>query len=149
VIDQLIRKRYLRPLYVSIALAAIGELAILLVWGVWLFPEGSLWGKFAWIAVCSIGMGSVVGALVDLAIVDRLQDRAAMGATLGLTVLVIGVGCNYLCWSLDHYYTWWGGVADPALFLGGGFVGSLVLGWLGAYLLFSRRGPVLLERFGF
>ena len=62
--------------------------------------------------------------------------------------LVIGVGCNYLCWSLDHQFNWWGAVTAPGLFLGSGIVGTALLGWLVAYLLFSPRGSRLLARAG-
>ncbi|MBT8247944.1 MAG: hypothetical protein KJN73_09000 [Acidimicrobiia bacterium] len=146
--DLATRRQYLRPLYIGVILAGVGELGIFLVWGVWLFPEGDLLSKFAWIATCSLGMGLTVGGLVDLTVVERLRGRAAMGATIGLTALVIGVGCNYLCWSLDHQYNWWGGATAPGLFLGAGLVGSLILGWLYAYFLFSRQGPKMLGRVG-
>ena len=142
------RRRYLRPLYLGIGAAALGELFLFVVWGIFLFPQGDLVKKFVWIMTCSLGMGAALGALVDLLVVDRLDGLKAMIATTGMAILVIGVGCNYLCWSIDQQLNWWGGASDPGLFLGSGIFGTVLLGWLVSYFLFSIKGSMLLDRLG-
>ncbi len=142
------RRRYLRPLYLGIGAAALGEFVLFAVWSMFLFPQGDLLKKFAWIATCSLGMGATLGALVDLLVVDRLDGLKAMFATMGIAILVVGVGCNYLCWSIDQQLNWWGGASNPGLFLGSGVVGTVLLGWLVSYLLFSVKGSTLLDRVG-
>ena len=72
--------RFRRPILVCTGLSLLGEQFLLLVFGVWLFPEGSLLSKAIWtIVLCGTGMGIVagvaVGALVFTDTGQRLFDR--------------------------------------------------------------------------
>lgn len=146
--DTVLRLR--RALWLSIALSVFGELIILIVWGVILYPSGELATKFLWTVVfCGLGMGSVFGALLVLFVVDRLHGRAAVAASASLSALVLGVGCNVLCFQLDaHYFHSFGGAESPALFIGNGVVVSVLGGALVGWLVFSDRGASLLARYG-
>ncbi len=128
----------------------IGELIILIVWGVFLYPTGELVTKFLWTVVfCGLGMGSAVGALLVLFVVGRVHGRAAVVASMLLSALVLGVGCNLLCFQLDaHYFHFFGATASPALFIGNGVVMSLLGGALVGWLVFTERGASHLTRYG-
>ena len=53
------RKLYVRPLIVSLFFAVVGELLLLVIYGIILFPEGNILYKVLWTLVfCGIGMGS-------------------------------------------------------------------------------------------
>lgn len=124
----------------------LGELVIFLVWGLWLFPGGELLPKFIWtVVVCGIGMGSVIAVLLLLFVVDRLGGWTAVAVTTALTVSVLGLLCNWLCYTLDtHFFHFFGGAENPTLFIVNGIVmaavGGLAIGWL----LFIPGGQRLL-----
>ncbi len=146
--DTVSRQR--RALWLSILLSMFGELIILIVWGVILYPTGELATKFLWTVVfCGLGMGSAVGALLVLFVVDRLHGRAAIVASTLLSALILGVGCNALCYQLDvHYFHSFGGAESPGLFIGNGVVMSMLGGALVGWLVFSERGASLLTQRG-
>ena len=84
-------------------------------------------------------MGSAVGALVCLFVVGRWTGWKAIFATTALAVLVLGLGCNYLCFSLDRHFHYFGGEENPAAFWIFGVVGSAVGALLIGWLVFSER----------
>lgn len=146
--EPITRASYIRPITLSIAFSVAGELVIFVVWGLILFPEGSIFNKLVWtLGFCGIGMGSAVGAAVVLFVVDRLDGLAAVLATAGIAVALLGVACNSLCLALDRHFLYFGGAEDMTLFLANGIamaaVGGLVVGWL----CFTDRGRRVL-RFG-
>ena len=92
-------------------------------------------------------MGSVIGALTDILVVDRFTEvRALLVSTL--IAGAVFIGCDVLCFNLDRSYRFWGTEQDPALFL----VSGIILGILAAFgcsaLLFTDRGVRLLDRAG-
>ena len=143
-------RRYRRPLVLAIAASVSSEAVIFVVWGLILYPQGSILTKFLWtIVFCGLGMGSAVGAAVVLFVVDRLEGAAAVAATSLLSATMLGGGCNVLCYRLDtHYFHYFGGADSPALFIVNGVamaaIGGAVVGWL----LFTARGEALLDRIG-
>ncbi len=144
------RHHYLRPLYLSLAGAVLVEFFIFLLWGVFLYPEGSLLTKFLWTVVyCGMGMGAALGVLITLIVVDRWEGPPAVFATVALSVLVLGVLCNVLCFNLDvHYFHMFGTDQNPAFFLANGIVSSAMGGAALGALLFSNAGRNVLERAG-
>ncbi len=141
--------RYRRPLVLAIAAAMFGELAIFLIFGVVLYPAGSILSKFLWTVVfCGIGMGAALGAAVSLFVVDRFDGARAIGATTVLSVLMLGLACDLLCLELDKHFEFFGGHEMPTLFLLNGVVMSLVGGLAIGSALFTVRGRNLLDRLG-
>jgi len=143
------RTALLRPLKLAILFSVLGESIIFVVWGLVLYPGGSVLNKLLWtVLFCGLGMGSAVGALIQLGIVGRLDGAAAVAATTVLGVLVLGVGCNLLCLGLDQHFQFFGGLDNGPLFVWNGVVMSAVGGLAVGTLCFTRRGRRVLERVG-
>lgn len=139
--------RFRRPIVVCTVGTLLSELGLLLVFGLWLFPEGSVLGKALWtIAFCGIGMGLAVGTAIGWLVVGRYDGLRAILATTGLSVGILGVGCNALCFSIDRQLNHFGAVDRPVLWLASGLVLSIVGGLLVGAILFSSRGQKLLNR---
>jgi len=147
VAEQSGRSRYLRPLWLVTALTVSAELIIFLIWGVWLYPDGNLLYKFLWAVVfCGIGMGAVVGMMLNMIVVDRWQGWKAIAATTAISIVVLGVICDTLCLSLDNVFGYFGGAENPALFLGNGLIMSAIGGLVVGYLLFTQKGEAWLDK---
>ena len=142
-------KRYKRPLIVSIILSILGETAIFVIWGLLLYPEGSWLSKFFWtIIICGIGMGSTIGAAIVLFVVDRFQGLGAIIATTILSVFILGIGCDFVCYELDKHFQYFGATENPTLFLANGVGMSLIGGLITGVLLFTENGNRLLSKLG-
>lgn len=121
--------------------SVLGELAIFIIYGVILFPEGNLLHKFFWTVVfCGIGMGSTAGGLVCLIVLGRWDGWKAILATTVITTLVLGVACDYLSFSLDQHFHYFGAQENPAAFWGFGLTGAALGGLAIGWLIFSNRG---------
>jgi len=143
------RKRYLRPITLSIIGSSFFEFIIFLIFGLWLFPGGDLVNKFLWSVVfCGIGMGSTVGWLINLIVVDRLRGATAIGVTVIISVIILGLICNLLCISLDQHFNYFGSHEMPTLFLVNGVFMSALGGAMVGWLLFSETGAMYIEKFG-
>ena len=141
------RQAYLRPLYVALAVSFVGELGIWIIWGFVLAPEGDPMAKLLWLLVCGLAMGSAIGSLTDLFVVGRLGDRAAWLASASIALAVF-VGCDLLCFELDHHYGFWATQEHPARFLASGIVLGAAASVLYATLLFTEAGRAGLDRLG-
>lgn len=131
----------------SIVVSMFGELLILIIFGMILYPAGSLWYKFLWTMVfCGVGMGATVGAMLDLFVVERLSGWPAILATLFLYVLVLGIACDVLCLHLDLSHQWFGGGEHPTLFIVNGILMSAIGGLLVGFLLFTKTGSRLFKK---
>ena len=76
------RKMFLRPLIISLFFAVAGELLLLVIYGIILFPEGNLMYKVLWtLGFCGIGMGATLGAGINLFIVGRHAGLKAIFIT--------------------------------------------------------------------
>lgn len=141
---------WLRPLWLSIGASMAGEFVIWVVFGLVLFPEGDPFTKLVWTVVfCGLGMGAVVGGMVSLFVVGRLDGAKAVAATTVLALLVLGVGCDVLCLNLDaHYFHYFGGEEDPVFFLMNGLLMSALGGLAIGSLVFTERGRRWLDRRG-
>jgi len=108
---------------------------IFVVWGLYLFPEGSLFNKFMWtIVFCGIGMGGAFGAVVVLGLLGRVSGWPAILATTVISAVMLGLFCNTLCLRLDLVFGYFGASGAGMLFMTNGLVmsalGGAVLGWL-------------------
>lgn len=141
-------KTVLRPLKLSIILSVVGELIIFIVWGLVLYPEGSVLHKFLWAVVfCGFGMGSLTGAMITLFVVQRLKGMTAIAACVVISGLLLGVFCNFLCLNLDMHFNYFGGHDTPGLFIWSGLLMSIIGGLLVGVLSFTETGEVWMSRF--
>lgn len=133
---------------VAVAGSVLAETAIFVIWGLILYPEGSIFAKFLWtIVFCGIGMGSVVAVALLLFVVDQFDGWQAVIATSVITVIVLGGVCNVLCFQLDsQFFHYFGGAENPTLFIANGFVLAALGGALGGWLLFTPSGQRRLDR---
>ena len=144
-----VRKMYVRPLIISLFFAVAGELLLLVIYGIILFPAGNLLYKVLWtLGFCGIGMGATLGAGINLFIVGRYEGNRAILLTVLLAFLIMGVACDLLCLNLDLHFNYFGAQASPLMFSVGGVVGSLLGGAGIGGLLFSETGRSILARIG-
>lgn len=138
------RSEYLRPIKLALIFSILGEAFIFIVWGVVLFPEGNIINKFFWtIVFCGVGMGGALGSAVAMFVVNRAKGVSAIIQTIFLSLIMLGIACNYLCLRLDRVFHYFGGAEDTLLFLGNGLVMSAVGGALLGYLCFTERGRLI------
>ena len=143
------RKMLLRPLIISLFFAVAGELLLLVIYGIILFPEGNLFYKVLWtIGFCGIGMGATLGAGINLFVMGRYAGPKAILLTILLSFLIMGVACDLLCLNLDLHFNYFGAQASPLLFSAGGVLGSILAGAGIGGLLFTETGRSILERIG-
>ncbi len=145
----LLRREYTRPIVVATVFTLIGELMLLLFYGVYLSNEGSLIYKIIWtLGFCGLGMGFTLGAAIDLFLVNRIPDSKAIWATAAISTVGLGIACNWLCTNLDRHFGYFGGAENLALHILPSFFAAAVGGWLIGWLLFSVRGKSVLESVG-
>jgi len=143
------RLLFTRPLYLSIALATTVEFINFILFGL-IFPgEGSSLKAFVWtVGIGGIGMGSVLGVLIDIVIVGTARGRDAFWATVILAVLTLGLVAKLFTWHMGGAGEALGFSEWPVLYLTVGGVlalgAGLVLGWL----LFTAGGNRFLARLG-
>ena len=142
---RLTRDEFVQPIVVATALTFGGEMLILLVWGVWLFPGGGLLPKFVWTATCGIAMGATIGALTILFVAGRLWGRTAALVAAGLSFGVLSF-CTILCYRLDLALDLFGARPAPTFFVAGGLIPALLGSGLYGWLLHSQTGSSLLAR---
>jgi hypothetical protein len=144
-----LRNKYVRPLKVSLIFCIGGEVLLLLVFGIFLFPEGNLFYKILWaLLFCGVGMGGALGSLINLLIVDRLDGQKAVWTTVALSFVLLGILCDLLCLKLDSIFNYFGGSAHSLVFVIVSMVLSTVAGYLIGWLCFTAPGRRLLGRAG-
>ena len=132
--------RVFSVLGVAVFLTTLAELFYLVVWGMWLFPGGSLAGKIVWTLTCGIAMGAVIGA-ATLLWAEPLNGRRAAVWCAAAIVLVVGSYCAWLCSTIDAQFDYFGGPDNSSLFIVAGLVPALFGGILYAWLLYGRPVP--------
>ena len=148
-LEKAIRRQYLRPLWLAILVSMAGEGLIFLIFGLLLNGAANWPAKLVWtVGFCGVGMGSGVGAFVDLFVVGRLSGARAILATCGISTALLGVACNLLCWRLDLGLHFFGGAEHPLVFLGSGILGAVSVGLGLGLLLFTKPGQHWLEQRG-
>ncbi|GMN05587.1 hypothetical protein MTsPCn5_09750 [Croceitalea sp. MTPC5] len=138
----------LRPLKLSILLSILGEAVILVVWGIVLYPEGNLLHKFLWaIVFCGLGMGAAIGAIIALVVVGRWTGAFAVIFCAELSAIVLGLFCNYLCYSLDMHFNYFGSNETPLLFFISGIVMATIGGAIVGWFCFTEKGKRILSKY--
>ena len=138
-------RSFARPLKLAILFSVLGEAVILVVWGFYLFPEGSWFN----IVYCGLGMGGAFGSVVALGLLGRVDGWRAVVLSALLSTVMLGLLCNTLCLRLDMTFGYFGAQGAGLLFMVNGIVmsaiGGAVLGWM----TFTDRGrafgPTLLK----
>jgi hypothetical protein len=92
---------------------------------------------------------ALVGAFVDLFIIDRYIGATARILTALITFTILGITCNRLCLQLDLHFHYFGAETNPILFSIGSMGGAVVAGLVIGVLLFSEEGNIILSKFGF
>lgn len=114
-------------------LTTLAELFYLVVWGMMLFPQGSLAGKTVWTLTCGLAMGAVIGVATLVWVEFRYWGNAALWRAV-LVVAVVGSYCAVLCSRIDARFGYFGGQENTGLFIASGvfpaFVGGILYGWL-------------------
>jgi hypothetical protein len=148
-INRINRNQYIRPLVVSIGMTELGEILLLILYGIILFPDGSVIHKALWTLIfCGIGMGATLGAFINIFVVDRFNGLKAIVATTALSLIILGIACNLLCLNLDRHFHYFGGSSNPYLFSFGGVLGSIIGGIAVGIVLFTQKGNEYLEKLG-
>lgn len=143
------RTEYLRPLWLGILFAMVGEFFVFLVFGLLLNGSANWPVKLAWaVGFCGIGMGSAMGASIDLLVVGRWTGTRAVLVTCALSTAILGIACNVLCLRLDLGLNYFGGAGHPLIFLASGIAGAAAGGAALGALFFADGGRRWLERHG-
>ncbi len=118
------------------------EIVYLAVWGLVLFPEGSLSAKIVWTLTCGIAMGAVIGS-GTLVFVDNRHGGASAFWLAASIMALVGVYCTWLCSRIDLMFSYFGGAEHGTLFIAGGVIpaiaGGLLYGWFLYGPLAQRR----------
>lgn len=134
------RKRMIFILGTAVALTTAAELFYLVVWGMWLFPDGSLLGKTVWTLTCGVAMGAVMGAATLLWVEGRVDGRGAI-VRAALAVMVVGSYCAWLCSRIDARLDYFGGAENGALFILSGVIPAVIGGVFYGWIVYGKRSP--------
>lgn len=128
---------FIRPIAYAVAMTVIAEAFYFVVWGMILFPDGSLAGKAAWMLTCGIAMGSVIGAGTIVVATGRLEGAHAFWSA-AIIFFAVGSACAVLCSRIDAQFNYFGGSEHTTLFVLGGIIPAAVGGLLYGWLLYGR-----------
>lgn len=116
----------------AIALTSLAEIFYFFVWGMFLFPGGSLVDKAVWTATCGIAMGAVIGAATLLIVEGRTSGLTAIVAGAAI-MATVGSYCGWLCSQIDVKFNYFGGPDNGTLFILASVIpaigGGLLYGW--------------------
>lgn len=144
------RKRriiYLRPFLLFWLSSLFVEMFLLAVAVVFMSGTRELIHKMIWtLVLCPLGMGGALGGIINVFLVDHYYGTKAVWFTALLTLLVLG-SCNYLCFSLDHYFGYFGAEAHPMWFHWR-YPALLLNGYTCGKLLFTDDGQKTLANWG-
>jgi hypothetical protein len=103
--------------------------------------------KVLWtLVICPLGMGGAMGGITNYFLVDHYYGQKAVWFTALLTLLVLG-SCNYLCFSLDHHFGYFGAQSHP-LWFHLRYPAIFGAGWFSGTLLFTDDGQKKLVGMG-
>lgn len=117
--------RLLRPVYAATAMTLIAEAVYFVVWGLILFPGGSVTGKVLWTATRSVATGAVVGT-TTIILVDKSNGTAMSMALAALAMIAVGSFYAFLCNRNDYS----GGPEKSTLFIASEIVPAVLGGFL-------------------
>ena len=132
------RRRLLSVFGLAVLLTTGAEFFYLVVWGMMLFPEGSLAGKAIWTATCGVAMGAVIGLGTLFFAVPRHGTSLSIWIA---TAMVLGVGsyCAWLCSAIEARFSYFGGPENTELFIVAGVGPAAIGGVLYGWVLYGRR----------
>ena len=140
------RKRrtiYLRPFLLFYLNSQIAEIVFLAVGILVMTGTRDLLYKVLWTLIfCPLGMGG----LINVFIVDYHYGKKAAHFT-GLLALLILSLCNYLCYSLDRHFGWFGATEHPMWFHWR-YPMIWAVGYVNGLLLFTDEGQERLAKMG-
>lgn len=144
------RKRrliYLRPFLIFWLSSLFVEMFLLAVAVIFMSGTRDLVHKMIWtLVLCPLGMGGALGGITNVFLVDHYYGTKAVWFTALLTLLVLG-SCNFLCFSLDHYFGYFGAEAHPMWFHWR-YPALLLNGYQCGKLLFTDKGQEILASWG-
>ncbi|KAJ5766173.1 uncharacterized protein N7511_003789 [Penicillium nucicola] len=144
------RKRrliYIRPFLVFWANSMIAEILFLTVAVLFFSGTREMIYKVIWTMIlCPLGMSGALGGLTNYFLVDYYYGHKAVWFTAILTLLVLG-SCNYLCFSLDHHFGYFGASTHP-LWFHWRYPALWMAGWTSGKLLFTDEGQKKLASLG-
>ncbi|KAF2009027.1 hypothetical protein BU24DRAFT_437535 [Aaosphaeria arxii CBS 175.79] len=144
------RKRraiYLRPFILFYLNSLFAEVIFLAVGVLIMTGTKDLIYKILWTLVfCPLGMGGAMGGLINCFIVDYHYGSKAVHFTALLSLLVLS-SCNYLCYSLDRHFGWFGASEHPWWFHWR-YPMIYAVGYINGKLLFTDAGQAKLARMG-
>ncbi|GAD94769.1 hypothetical protein ANI_1_306114 [Paecilomyces variotii No. 5] len=144
------RKRraiYIRPFFLFWFNSLFAEIIFLAV-GVFIMTgTRDLFYKVMWTLVfCPLGMGGAMGGLINCFIVDHYYGKKAAHFTGILSLLILST-CNYLCYSLDRHFGWFG-ASDHPMWFHWRYPMIWGVGYVNGLLLFTDEGQERLTRMG-
>ena len=139
------RLEALRPIVNAIGLTFFGEMGILLLWGLWLSPAGSIWPRLLWTATCGVAMGATIATLTIGFVVRRLKSRPALFAAGAIYIGVLTY-CTFLCFAIDRNLGLFAAREAPDLFILGGLIPVAVSAPLLVWLAVSEHGARFFDR---
>ncbi|THC93457.1 hypothetical protein EYZ11_007076 [Aspergillus tanneri] len=95
---------------------------------------------------CPLGMGGTMGGLINCFIVDHYYGNKAAHFT-GVLLLLILSTYNYLCYSLDRHFGWFGAAEHPMWFHWR-YPMIWAVGYSNGLLLFTDEGQGRLAKMG-
>ena len=144
------RKRravYLRPFILFYFNSLLAEIFFFTVAVLVMSGTKDLIYKIIWtLVVCPLGMGAAMGSLINVFVVDHHYGSKAVHFTAILTFLVLSA-CNYLCYSLDYHFGYFGAEKHPMWF----HLRYPILyfvGYTNGKFLFTDEGQEKLSRWG-
>ncbi len=144
------RLLFTRPLYLSILLATTIELINFIIFGFLLPGEGSLLEAFLWtVGIGGIGLGSVLGVLLDIVVVGNTRSKDARWLTVMLSAITLGLVAKLFTLNMGESAQALGVAEWPAVYVVVGLLLSIIGGAILGWLLFSKEGNRLLERYNF
>lgn len=141
------RSVYLRPFLLFWLNSLFAEVIFLAV-GVFIMTgTQDLFYKVMWTLVfCPLGMGGAMGGLINIFIVDHYYGKKAAHFTGILSLLLLST-CNYLCYSLDRHFGWFGAAEHPMWFHWR-YPMIWAVGYYNGLLLFTDKGQERLASLG-
>ena len=147
---QTTRSMFTRPLTFSIFLSFILELVNLAVFGFTTGDSAYLVDKVIWtVAIGGIGMGAVLGVMIDIVLVGQLRGKEAVWGTTLLTVMILGVVGKLVSLNMATIDIAFGFSQTPIQYFSLGVVGAALGGALLGWLLFTDQGNTKLDKLGF
>jgi hypothetical protein len=148
--EQTIRSMFTRPLIFSIFLSFGLELINLAVFGFASGRSAFLVDKVIWtLGAGGIGLGAVLGVMIDVMLVGQLRGKEAIWGTSLLAAMTLGFVGKLVTLKMTLLSSALGFAQFPVLYFAVGVVtaglGGALLGWL----LFTDEGNANLEQWGF